>query len=115
MNGADLACEIGHVPGIFSWRNLSFLFGSETEGGRIGRIRFNPTYMKILRFGRRMNGGGSFSHEPFSSVLTNPAPFPKRIGARGDRQDLDAPQAVQKGRPARPQRAKRRIVLCPVG
>ena len=65
MNSADLACEIAHVPGIFSWFNLSFLFVSETEGGRIGRIRFNPTCMKILRFGQQMNRSGSSSHEPF--------------------------------------------------
>jgi len=65
MNGADLACEIRHVPGIFSWLNLSFLFVSETEEGRIGYIRLNPTCMRILGFGRQTNGSGSSSHEPF--------------------------------------------------
>jgi hypothetical protein len=48
MNGADLACEIAHVPGIFSWLNLSFLFVLETEGGRIGRIRLHPTCVEDL-------------------------------------------------------------------
>ncbi len=65
MNGADLACEIAHVPGIFSWLNLSFLFVLETKGGRIGCIRLNPTCMRILGFVRQMNGSGSSSHEPF--------------------------------------------------
>ncbi len=31
------------------------------------------------------------------------------------RQNRNTPQAVQKGRPARPQQAKRRIVLVPYG
>ncbi len=48
MNGADLACEIRHVPGIFSWLNLSFLFVSETEEDRIGCIRLNPTCVEDL-------------------------------------------------------------------
>jgi hypothetical protein len=45
-----------------------------------------------------------------SSMLTNPALFPTRIGADGDLPDRDAPQNVQKGLPARPQRVKRRGV-----
>ncbi|MEK9140249.1 MAG: hypothetical protein AAB308_04265 [Nitrospirota bacterium] len=55
MNGADLACEIANVPGIFSGLNLLFLFVLETEGGRIARIRLHPACMRILGFGRQMN------------------------------------------------------------
>ena len=67
-NGADLVCEIANVPGIFFWLNLSFLFVLETEGGRIGCIRLNPTCMRILGSYWQMNGRGHFSHEPFSQV-----------------------------------------------
>jgi hypothetical protein len=66
-----------------------------------------------MRHGRRLEqvppSAHPTSYQPIS-VLINPSPAPKRIGVSGGQPNLDIPQAVQKGRPARPQRAKRRIV-----
>jgi len=63
MNGADLACEIRHVPGIFSWLNL--LPVRVGNGERPHRVHSTQSDLRWGSWGRQTNGSGSSSHEPF--------------------------------------------------
>lgn len=66
MNGADLACEIANIPGIFSGLNLSSCSCWQRREAASGAFDSIQLALRILGLGRQMNGSGSSSHEPFT-------------------------------------------------